>query len=104
LLNFNKFALISYFPAGLNPVDAKFLYGDMVPPCCIPFLQKIIEGSGVGFDFMGTVIESSQSSTLKPGDCVFGTAPATSGSLASVISVPVDFCSMDIRPTPLMKG
>lgn len=48
---------------------------------------------------MGTVIESDEASTLKPGDSVFGTAPALSGTLASIIRVPQDFCSMAI-PTP----
>ncbi|KAL3897751.1 MAG: hypothetical protein SGCHY_003200, partial [Lobulomycetales sp.] len=46
----------------------------------------------VGFDFVGTVMESTCNS-LRPGDCVVGTAPPMTGSFSEFILVPHDFCS-----------
>ena len=43
-----KFVLVKVFACGINPVDAKFLYGDKLPDGCEPFVQRIVEGFGVG--------------------------------------------------------
>lgn len=63
---------------GVNPVDAKRLYGDKVPPMFYPFIAWMLENRVCGIDFSGTVVGVPQaysgngSQVLKVGDDIFG--------------------------------
>jgi hypothetical protein len=54
--------------AGLNPVDAKYLYGDKIPKYLQPSLRYLIENKKCGFDFSGIVSEVSSDCIYKVGD------------------------------------
>ena len=78
--------------AGLNPVDAKFLYGDKLPKCLVPIFRCFIERNICGFDFSGVItdLDPSISNQFKIGDSVFGTALPRMGTFAESIIVPAD--------------
>ena len=82
--------------AGINPVDAKGLVGDKLPPWLGGLGRAAVEGAGVGFDFSGIVVRAPAASTLREGDAVFGTAPPMTGSFAEEIIVPLD----QVAPKP----
>eukprot|EP00128_Syssomonas_multiformis_P007135 Colp12_sorted_trinity150504_noHs@12953 len=88
-----KFVLCRVHSVGLNPVDAKWLYGDKLPEFCTPFLKRLLQGRTIGIDFSGTVIEAPEGCGFSVGDEVFGTVPPPTGSLAECIKVPTDFIS-----------
>lgn len=83
-------AIVRVRVAGLNPVDAKALYGDKCPPWTRGAILRAIEGRGVGFDFSGEVVACDADAGFAPGDEVFGCAPPCAGSLAQYVEVPVD--------------
>ena len=82
--------------AGINPVDAKGLVGDKLPPWLGGLGRAAVEGAGVGFDFSGIVVRAPAASALREGDAVFGTAPPMTGSFAEEIIVPLD----QVAPKP----
>jgi len=75
--------------AGVNPVDAKFLYGDKLPAACLPVVQRVIEGSICGIDFSGVVTEAAEGCGFGAGDRVFGTIPPLAGTFAEYVCAPV---------------
>lgn len=79
---------------GLNPVDAKKLYGDKLPPFFLGLVERIVEGWRVGIDFSGVVTECDKEATTRfditVGDEVFGTSSAFMGSCAEVVRIPAD--------------
>lgn len=85
-----KYVLCRVHAAGVNPVDAKFLYGDKAPAFLLPQVLKKIEGSVCGIDFSGVVEEAEAGSGFSVGDRVFGTVPPLGGTFAEVIRVPTD--------------
>ena len=64
---------------GINPVDAKRLYGDKVPPAWHPLVAWLLENRVCGIDFSGTVVGvpdaylGNGDQVLAVGDHVFGT-------------------------------
>ena len=94
---FPMICLASYFPssfpnvyphhvlvkvknAGLNPCDAKYLYGDKIPSWMVPVLRVFLEGRTVGMEFSGIVCDTPSLSPFKIGDEVFGTVKPGDGS------------------------
>jgi hypothetical protein len=63
---------------GINPVDAKRLYGDKVPPIFHGFIAWMLENRVCGIDFSGTVVgipkdfSGHGSQNLKVGDDIYG--------------------------------
>jgi NADPH:quinone reductase-like Zn-dependent oxidoreductase len=88
-----QWVLCRVYCGGLNPVDAKFLYGDKLPPFCLPFLKWFVEGRICGIDFSGVVVEAPPRCGYKAGDAVFGTIPPFCGSFAEYVRAPTDFIS-----------
>ena len=85
-----KFVLIKVSHGGLNPVDAKFLYGDKLPEFMLPFIKWFVDYRICGIDFSGTVIEAEQNSGFQIGDKVCGTIPPFSGSFTEFVRAPTD--------------
>lgn len=56
--------------AGVNPVDAKFLYGDKLPRFLIYFFRFFIENRTCGIDFSGEVSDAPPNCEFKVGDQV----------------------------------
>ena len=69
---------IQVHAVGINPVDAKRLYGDKIPPIFYPFLFWMLENRVCGIDFSGTVVgvpkayKGNGSQVLKQGDEIYG--------------------------------
>jgi NADPH:quinone reductase-like Zn-dependent oxidoreductase len=82
--------LVQVKAAAVNPVDAKFLYGDKFP-YFLRTIKRFLEGRVCGIDVAGLVLEADPSSPFKAGDEVFGTVPPALGSYAEVVRVPSDF-------------
>jgi NADPH:quinone reductase-like Zn-dependent oxidoreductase len=86
--------LVQVHAVGLNPVDAKQVVGDKLPDGWFKKLlhNMMVRNTRVGFDFAGTVVESSKSSEHQqqypPGTNIFGTMPPLKGSCAPYIVVP----------------
>ncbi|UJR18633.1 hypothetical protein I4U23_005541 [Adineta vaga] len=78
---------------GVNPVDAKFLYGDKLPHFCLPLVKWFVEDRICGIDFSGVVIEAPSGCGYTAGDAVFGTIPPFCGSFAEYVRAPTDFIS-----------
>ena len=78
--------------AGINPVDAKGLVGDKLPPWLSTLVaRRAIEGRVVGFDFSGTVASvPAGCQKFKVGDPVFGTMPPGVGSFCEQVVAPLD--------------
>lgn len=75
---------------GVNPVDAKFLYGDKLPHACLPLVQRKIEAHVCGIDFSGVVVEAPAGCQYAVGDRVFGTIPPLAGTFAEYVCAPID--------------
>jgi NADPH:quinone reductase-like Zn-dependent oxidoreductase len=82
--------LLQVKAAAVNPVDAKFLYGDKFP-YFMRTIKRFLEGRICGIDVSGTVIDCDPSSPFKVGDEVYGTVPPALGSYAEYVRVPSDF-------------
>ena len=78
---------------GVNPVDAKFLYGDKLPHFCLPLVQWFVEDRICGIDFSGVVVEAPPGCGFTVGEHVFGTIPPFCGSFAEYVRAPTDFIS-----------
>ncbi len=86
--------------AGVNPVDAKFLYGDKLPERFTPFVQRCVEGRISGLDFSGVVTQAAPESGFNVGDEVFGTVPPfICGSFSEYLWAPTD--SISHKPASL---
>ncbi len=85
-----RWAVCRVRAAGVNPVDAKFLYGDKLPHFMLPLVKAIVERRICGIDFSGEVVEVGLGSRFKVGDAVFGTMPPFVGSFAPFVRAPED--------------
>lgn len=79
---------------GINPVDAKRLYGDKMPHFMLPFVEMFVDQRICGIDFSGIVISAPKESGFKPGDAVYGTIPPFSGSFCEYVLAPSDFIAL----------
>ena len=68
-----KYVLVSVRCAGVNPVDAKFLYGDKFP-FFLNVVRRFLEGRIAGIDYSGVVLAAEPGGRFRPGDEVFGTS------------------------------
>lgn len=84
---------------GINPVDAKSLYGDKMPHWALPLVKHVVDGNICGLDFSGEVITDCPESQFRMGDEVFGTMPPFVGSCAEYVLAPTD--SIAIKPKNL---
>ena len=76
--------------SGVNPVDAKFLFGDKLPRFLASRGRKMVEGRIAGIDFAGIVEQApAECARFKPGDAVFGTAPPGRGTFAEYVAAPL---------------
>ena len=82
--------LLQVKAAAVNPVDAKFLYGDKFP-AFLSLIKRFLERRVCGIDVAGVVISADPSSPYVAGDELYGTVPPGLGSFASVVRVPSDF-------------
>ena len=92
-----KFVICEVKCAAVNPVDAKWLYGDKVPQPFFPLVKKIFNGRICGIDFAGVVVEAPDGCGFSVGDEVFGSIPPTEmvageggGSFAEAVRCPTD--------------
>ncbi|CAF0925823.1 unnamed protein product [Adineta steineri] len=88
-----QWVLCRVYCGGVNPVDAKFLYGDKLPHFCLPLVKWFVEDRICGIDFSGIVIEAPPNCGYTAGDAVFGTIPPFCGSFAEYVRAPTDFIS-----------
>ena len=88
-----QWVLCRVYCGGVNPVDAKFLYGDKVPRFCMPLVKWFVEDRICGIDFSGVVVEAPPNCGYTIGDAVFGTIPPFYGSFAEYVRAPTDFIS-----------
>ncbi|CAF3139377.1 unnamed protein product [Rotaria sp. Silwood2] len=88
-----QWVLCRVYFGGVNPVDAKFLYGDKLPHFCLSLVKWFVEGRICGIDFSGVVIEAPPGCGYAVGDAVFGTIPPFCGSFAEYVRAPTDFIS-----------
>lgn len=79
---------------GVNPVDAKRLYGDKMPHFLLPLVEWFVDERICGIDFSGIVINAPKESGFKPGDHVYGTIPPFSGSFCEYVLAPSDFIAL----------
>lgn len=85
--------LVKISCAGVNPVDAKNVFGDKLPnsTICHSFARWWVHSYTPGFDFSGVIEEvGSGVNTWRKGDKVFGTVPPFVGTFAEYTVVPVD--------------
>jgi len=90
--------LVRVHAVGLNPVDAKDVWGDKLPQSWTGFRRsyrnRFLSDKIIGFDFAGTVVgdstSSPTSSSFASGDRVFGTMPPFEGTLVEYVAAPVD--------------
>lgn len=87
------YVLCKVMSAGVNPVDAKRLYGDKVPECLQKWVEWFVDNRICGIDFSGIVVEAPNYSRYKVGDEVYGTIPPFHGSFAEYVRAPSDFIS-----------
>ena len=88
-----QWVLCRVHSGGMNPVDAKFLYGDKLPHFCLPLVKWFVEDRISGIDFSGVVVDAPAGCQFKSGDAVFGTIPPFCGSFAEYVRAPTDFIS-----------
>jgi len=86
-----KMILCQVKVGGMNPVDAKYLYGDKVPHIFQYLIQGFLNGCGCGIDFSGVVIDAPKGSNFNKGDKIYGTMPPSYGSFSQYILCPSDF-------------
>ena len=72
------YSLVKVKAVGVNPVDAKYCYGDKLPESMSNIGKYLADGKGIGFDFSGTVVKSNNPDF--DGKDVYGTVPPLAGS------------------------
>ena len=94
-------ALRQVHAAGVNPVDAKKLYGDKAPVALHPLVEWFIEGRICGIDFSGVVeaVPDGSDCGFKVGDEVYGEMPPFVGAFAEYVLAYSDFIAL--KPTNL---
>ena len=75
---------------GVNPVDAKGVIGDKLPPFMRGFARRLVDGKIAGFDLSGVVEHAPPGCGFAVGDEVYGAVPPFRGALAELVSVPLD--------------
>ena len=75
---------------GVNPVDAKGVIGDKLPPFLRGFARRLVDGKTAGFDLSGVVEQAPPGCGFAVGDEVYGAVPPFRGALAELVSVPLD--------------
>lgn len=91
--------LVRVKACGVNPVDAKGVIGDKLPPALRSFARRVVDGKGAGFDLSGIVEHAPVDSGFAVGDEVFGAVPPFRGALADLVSVPLD--QVCLKPSTL---
>mmetsp|Transcript_2152 Transcript_2152/g.3537 ORF Transcript_2152/g.3537 Transcript_2152/m.3537 type:complete len:423 (-) Transcript_2152:123-1391(-) len=91
----NNHVLVRVAAAGVNPVDAKRVFGDKLPAFLEGVVDRLVDGHIAGFDFAGVVEavgvrDINLDFTFSPGDEVFGIMPPMQGSFAEVLMCPAD--------------
>jgi NADPH:quinone reductase-like Zn-dependent oxidoreductase len=88
--------IVKVHAAGLNPVDAKELIGDKLPPFFGSFVNRVVRGKTIGIDFSGTVVaKKDDDADYQIGDAVFGSLPPLTGTLSEYVVAPKDqICRM----------
>ncbi|CAF3293166.1 unnamed protein product [Rotaria socialis] len=99
-----QWVLCRVYCGGVNPVDAKFLYGDKLPHFLLPLVKWFVEGRICGIDFSGVVVEAPSDCGYAPGDAVFGTIPPFCGSFAEYVRAPTDFISHKPRNVSFVEA
>mmetsp|Transcript_11853 Transcript_11853/g.19541 ORF Transcript_11853/g.19541 Transcript_11853/m.19541 type:complete len:413 (+) Transcript_11853:39-1277(+) len=84
------YVLCRVHAVGVNPVDAKFLYGDKVPEWMLPLVQWFVSRRVAGIDFSGEVVDTPSSYSFRVGEQVFGTMPPFVGALSEYVLAPSD--------------
>jgi NADPH:quinone reductase-like Zn-dependent oxidoreductase len=88
--------LVRVEAVGLNPVDAKDVFGDKLPHSWDTghaAVRWFIQDKIPGIDFAGVCVAASTTTDdeqYQPGDKVYGTMPPFAGSLAEFVSAPLD--------------
>lgn len=88
----NGHLLVNVKAVGLNPVDAKEVFGDKLPHSWSTghaVNRWYIQNKIPGFDFAGVCVASSNDE-YKPGDKIYGTMPPFKGTLAEFVNAPLD--------------
>lgn len=80
------YSLVKVKAVGVNPVDAKYCYGDKLPESMSNIGKYLADGKGIGFDFSGTVVKSNNPDF--DGKDVYGTVPPLAGSCKEYVLVP----------------
>ncbi|KAJ1434701.1 hypothetical protein B484DRAFT_282979 [Ochromonadaceae sp. CCMP2298] len=80
---------------GVNPCDAKMLYGDKVPVWALQLVAWSVRGRPAGMDFSGVVVQAA--GPFRAGDEVFGVIPPFQGSLAEYVLAPSDAIALKPR-------
>ena len=86
--------LVKIHAAGVNPVDAKKVFGDKLPNYgpFQSFLKYAVRSCCPGFDFSGVVhqVPTGEECPYRIGDKVFGTVPPFTGTFCEYQNVPLD--------------
>ena len=82
--------LVRVKACGVNPVDAKGVIGDKLPPFLRGFARRLVDGKTAGFDLSGVVEQAPPGCGFAVGDEVYGAVPPFRGALAELVSVPLD--------------
>ena len=80
--------LVRVKACGVNPVDAKGVIGDKLPPFMRGFARRLVDGKIAGFDLSGVVEHAPPGCGFAVGDEVYGAVPPFRGALAELVSVP----------------
>jgi len=83
--------LVRVKACGVNPVDAKGVIGDKLPPFMRGFARRLVDGKIAGFDLSGRRrARAPGGAASRSGDEVYGAVPPFRGALAELVSVPLD--------------
>jgi NADPH:quinone reductase-like Zn-dependent oxidoreductase len=92
-----RWVLVKVGAIGVNPVDAKYLFGDKSPAFTLPLVRRTVEGLRVCLDFSGVVVSAEPGSGFNAGEEVFGVMPPHLGAAAEFVRAPAD--QICLRPT-----
>jgi NADPH:quinone reductase-like Zn-dependent oxidoreductase len=100
--------LVKIHAAGVNPVDAKKVFGDKLPIHYRPFqyfVNYVVKSCCPGFDFSGVVHQvpptaaNGEECPFNVGDLVYGTAPPFVGTFCEYQIIPLD--QVQLMPSSL---